>query len=161
VEASSATLNALRTLAMARDAGALTLIDGAQSVPRLPVDVRKLKCDFLAWSAHKMLGPTGIGALYIDDTRHAAFEPARVGGGMVDRVDARSHAWAAAPLRYEAGTPHIAGALGFGAAADFLLERTTPAEVYAQEKYLTDRLVDHLATIPRVRLWPARAPTRS
>jgi len=104
----------------ARAAGIPVLIDAAQSVAHLPVDVASLGCDFLAFSAHKMYGPTGIGALYARPERLEEMEPLLVGGGMVERVDDASSTWAPVPLRFEAGSPNLAGAIGFAAAADYL-----------------------------------------
>ncbi|MCO6458863.1 MAG: cysteine desulfurase [Pirellulaceae bacterium] len=147
-------------LARARAAGALTLVDAAQSVPRMPVDVGQLDCDFLVFSGHKMLGPTGIGGLYIRDELLDRLAPSRTGGGMVRGVGDTAQTWAPAPERFEAGTPHIAGAIGLGAAAEYLRRRAPLAEVERYERQLTSQLVTGLATIRRVRLWPREAPTR-
>ncbi len=104
----------------ARAQGIYTLIDAAQSVSHLPLDVDKLACDFLAFSAHKMYGPEGIGALYIDVKRMAEMSPLLMGGGIVESVDEQHIVLREAPYCFEAGSPNLSGALGFAAAADFL-----------------------------------------
>ncbi len=105
---------------LAHLAGARVLVDGAQSVPHIPVDVHALDVDFLAFSAHKMLGPTGIGALYGKQTLLDAMPPFLGGGDMIKRVMLRSFTTNELPHKFEAGTPAIAEAIGFGAAVDYL-----------------------------------------
>lgn len=105
---------------LAASAGIPVLVDAAQSVPHMPIDVASLGCDFLAFSAHKMYGPGGIGALFGKPERLAEMEPLLVGGGMVDLVADGRAVWAPVPARFEAGSPNLAGAVGFGAAADWL-----------------------------------------
>lgn len=107
-------------IAAAHQAGALTLVDGAQSVPHLPVDVRDLDADFLAFSAHKMVGPTGIGALYGKEALLNAMPPFMGGGDMIKKVTLRTFAANTLPHKFEAGTPAIAEGIGFGAAVDYL-----------------------------------------
>ena len=104
----------------AKRMGVLVHIDGAQMVPHVRVDVSKLGIDFLSFSAHKMLGPTGIGALYINEKFLDRLEPFFVGGGMIARVTLESSTFADPPEKFEAGTPNIAGAVGFAAAVDYL-----------------------------------------
>ena len=104
----------------AKRKGVLIHIDGAQMVPHVPVDVSKLGIDFLSFSAHKMLGPTGIGALYINEKFLERLEPFFVGGGMIARVTLENSTFADPPEKFEAGTPNIAGAVGFAAAVDYL-----------------------------------------
>jgi len=104
----------------AHQAGALVLLDGAQSVPHFPVNVQDLDVDFLAFSAHKMCGPTGIGALYGRDTLLQAMPPFLGGGDMIKKVHLRSFTPNDLPHKFEAGTPAIAEAIGFGAAVDYL-----------------------------------------
>jgi cysteine desulfurase/selenocysteine lyase len=106
--------------AQARGHAIPVLLDAAQSVGHLPVDVQALDCDFLAFSAHKMCGPTGIGALYARPERLEEMAPLLLGGGMVDRVDVAGSTWSPWPDKLEAGSPNLAGAVGFAAAADYL-----------------------------------------
>ena len=104
----------------ARAHGIPVLVDAAQSMAHIPVDVVELGCDFLAFSAHKMCGPTGIGALYAKPEHLDVMEPWLVGGGMVDEVGELRSNWAPHPAKFEAGSPNLAGAVGFAAAVDFL-----------------------------------------
>ena len=134
-------------LAQAKSAGAVTLVDGAQSVPHFPVDLSKLDADFYAFSAHKMVGPTGIGILY---GRHEMLEemPPFLGGGeMIKRVELRSFKANDLPHKFEAGTPAIAEAVGFGAAVDYL-SQIGMAEVEKQERILTGYALEKLSGIP-------------
>lgn len=115
------TINPAREIiSLAHQAGALTLVDGAQSVPHLPVDVQDLDCDFLAFSAHKMLGPTGIGVLYGKEALLEAMPPFLGGGDMIKKVQLRGFTPNDLPHKFEAGTSAIAEAIGFGAAVDYL-----------------------------------------
>lgn len=115
------TINPVKELcAKARSVGATVLIDGAQSVPHMPVDVQDLDCDFLAFSGHKMLGPTGIGVLYAKQNLQTQMEPFFTGGEMVLEVSYEKATWNDFPMRFEAGTPNIADAIGLGAAVDYL-----------------------------------------
>lgn len=116
-----ATINPAEELCRrARAVGALTVIDAAQSIGHMPVDVRALGCDFLSFSGHKMCGPTGIGVLYGRRALLELLAPTETGGGMVVSVDYDSAKWKPAPERFEAGTPNIAGAIGLAAACDYL-----------------------------------------
>ena len=118
---SMGTINPVKELAAkARASGAAILIDGAQSVPHQPVDVNDLDCDFLAFSGHKMLGPTGIGVLYVKRDVLEEMEPFLRGGEMVLEVWYDRATWNDLPMRFEAGTPNIADAIGLGAAIDYL-----------------------------------------
>lgn len=115
------TINPVKELgARARAVGAAFLVDGAQSVPHMPVDVQDIDCDFLAFSGHKMLGPTGIGALYARREVLERMEPFLVGGEMVLQVTYEDATWNDLPMRFEAGTPNVADAIGLGAAIDYL-----------------------------------------
>ena len=115
------TIHPVKDLAeMARSVGAAVLVDGAQSVPHMPVDVADLDCDFLAFSGHKMMGPTGIGALYVKRDVLEEMEPFLTGGEMVLEVSYERASWNALPMRFEAGTPNIADAVALGAAVDYL-----------------------------------------
>jgi cysteine desulfurase/selenocysteine lyase len=117
------TINPVKELtAKAKAVGAAVLVDGAQSVPHMPVDVQDLDCDFLAFSGHKMLGPTGIGALYVKRDILEQMEPFLRGGEMVLEVTYEKATWNDLPMRFEAGTPNIADAIALGAAIDYLNE---------------------------------------
>ena len=105
---------------MAHEAGALVLIDGAQAVPHVPVDVQAIGADFYAFSGHKMLGPTGSGALWARRELLEAMPPFLSGGDMIREVHLRRSEWNDIPWKFEAGTPDIAGAIGLGAAAEYL-----------------------------------------
>jgi len=107
-------------LAPARERGILTLLDGAQAIPHMPIDVRALSCDFYAFSGHKMCGPTGIGALYAREAVLAELPPWQGGGDMILTVSFSGTTFNELPYRFEAGTPNIAGAIGLGAAIDYL-----------------------------------------
>lgn len=107
-------------ISRAKAAGARVLIDGAQSAPHLPVDVKALGCDFFVCSGHKMCGPTGIGALIASEALLEAMPPFLGGGEMIDRVTIEGSTWADLPYKFEAGTPNIAGAVGWGAAIAYL-----------------------------------------
>ncbi len=104
----------------AHDAGALALVDGAQSVPHMPVNVVDMDCDFMAFSGHKMMGPTGIGALYVKRNVMEEMEPFLRGGEMVKQVWLEDATWNDLPMKFEAGTPNIADTIALGAAVDYL-----------------------------------------
>jgi cysteine desulfurase/selenocysteine lyase len=120
---------------LARAAGAMTIVDGAQSVPHRAVDLHRLGADALAFSAHKLLGPTGIGVLALSPRLAEQLSPVLPGGGTVDWVDEAGWVPRRVPYRFEAGTPHIAGAYGLRAAVDYL-ERLGMAEVAAHDESL-------------------------
>ena len=113
---------AKRLIDAAHRVGALALVDGAQSVSHMPVDVQELDCDFLAFSGHKMLGPTGIGVLYVRSEVMEQMEPFLRGGEMVLEVTYEYATWNDVPMKFEAGTPNIADAIALGTAADYLSE---------------------------------------
>ncbi len=113
-------LDAKRAADLAHAVGAKLLLDGCQAVPRMPVDVAALGCDFYAFSAHKLYGPTGIGALWGRAELLDAMPPWQGGGAMIDKVAFESTTYAPAPQRFEAGTPAIVEAIGFGAACDYV-----------------------------------------
>ncbi|MFS0837295.1 cysteine desulfurase [Paenibacillus sp. 1P03SA] len=116
-------LNPVKAIAeIAHRHGAKMMVDGAQSAPHLKVDVQDLDCDFFAFSGHKMCGPTGIGVLYGKKELLEAMEPIEFGGEMIDHVDLYDSTWKELPWKFEGGTPIIAGAIGLGAAIDFLEE---------------------------------------
>jgi cysteine desulfurase/selenocysteine lyase len=133
------TLDCARAADLAHRVGAKLLLDGCQAVPRLPVDVGALGCDFYAFSAHKLYGPTGIGALWARPEWLEAMPPWQGGGSMIDRVSFERTSYAPPPQRFEAGTPAIVEAIGFGAAVDYVsaigLER-----IHAHEAALVAQL---------------------
>jgi len=116
--------------------GALMLVDGAQSVPHMPVDVQALDCDFLAFSAHKMLGPTGVGVLYARRELLEEMPPFLTGGEMISKVTLDEATWNEVPAKFEAGTPNVADVIAFGAAVDYLTALGLPA-VREHEKEIT------------------------
>jgi cysteine desulfurase / selenocysteine lyase len=137
--------------ARARAAGVVTLVDGAQAVPQLPVDVAALGADFYAWTGHKALGPTGIGVLHGRAELLERIQPFLTGGDMIASVDFQETTWNELPYKFEAGTPPIAEAVGLGAAVDYLsglgMER-----VRAHERELTAYMLERLAAVPGVRV---------
>ena len=130
-----------------RERGAQMLVDGAQSVPHMPLGVDDLECDFLCFSGHKMLGPTGTGALWIRNEED--IEPLLAGGGMVDEVALQGYRRKKGFEGLEAGSPDVAGGIGLGAAADYLL-RQGMEDILAHEARLTKRLLQGLAEIKSV-----------
>ena len=134
---------------MAHQAGALALVDGAQSVPHFKVDVTDLDADFLAFSAHKMVGPTGIGALYGREAILQAMPPYMGGGDMIRKVFLRSFTPNELPYKYEAGTPAIAEAIGFGAAVHYL-NQVGIESIAEHEHRLTAYALERLEEIPGV-----------
>lgn len=147
------TINPVAGLArMAHEVGALCLVDGAQSVPHLPVDVQELDCDFLAFSAHKMLGPTGVGVLYARPALLESMPPFLGGGSMIREVTWEGSTWNDVPWKFEAGTPNIADVAAFGAAIDYL-ESLRMEHVRAHERELTAYALEAVASIPGVRLY--------
>jgi cysteine desulfurase/selenocysteine lyase len=137
--------------ALARGAGALLLVDGAQAAPRLPVDVRALGCDFYAFSGHKLYGPTGIGCLYGRRALLDAMPPWQGGGGMIAEVRFEKTTYAEVPQRFEAGTPDIAGAIGLGAAIDYLTDLGLEG-IARHEKELLAYGTELLSEIPGLRM---------
>jgi cysteine desulfurase/selenocysteine lyase len=136
------------------DHGALLLVDGAQSVPHMPVNVTGLGCDFFAFSGHKMLGPTGTGVLWM---KESCLEPFIVGGGMVEAVTESGYTAAEGYQKYEAGTPNIAGGIGLGAAVDFL-SGIGMEKIRCHEERLTARLVSGLRKVRGVHVYAAEPP---
>jgi len=137
---------------MAHEAGAITVVDAAQSVPHLKVDVQALGADFLAFSAHKMCGPTGIGALYGRSELLEAMPPFLGGGDMIKEVKLRSFRPNALPHKFEAGTPAIAEAVGFGAAVDYLT-KIGMEDIAAHEHEISEYALERLEEIPGVRVF--------
>ena len=158
VHASNAlgTINPVKELAAkARAVGAAVLVDGAQSVPHMPVDVQDLDCDFLAFSGHKMLGPTGVGALYVRREVLEQMEPYMTGGEMVLEVWLDRANWNDLPMRFEAGTPNIADAIGLGAAVDYL-EAVGMDNVRRHEMQVTEYALSRLGEIEELDIYGAR-----
>jgi cysteine desulfurase/selenocysteine lyase len=140
---------AAEIIRLAHAAGAIALVDGAQSLPHLPVDVQALDADFVAFSAHKMCGPTGIGVLYGRKNLLESMPPYQGGGDMIKRVQLRSFTPNEIPYKFEAGTPAIAEAVGFGAAIDYLSEIGMPA-IAAHEQQVIAYALERLEEIPGV-----------
>lgn len=138
-------------IASAHAVGALTLVDGAQSVPHFPVNVIDLDVDFLAFSAHKMCGPTGIGALYGKEAILAAMPPFMGGGDMIKKVYLRSFTANDLPYKFEAGTPAVAEAVGFGAAVDYL-SKLGMDHVAEYEHKLTAHALAYLGAQPGIKI---------
>ncbi len=135
----------------ARSVGALTLVDAAQSVGHLPIDVRELGCDFLAFSGHKMCGPTGIGALYGRADLLDSIPPWHGGGEMIVSVTLEKSAFKKAPHRFEAGTPNIAGAIGLASAIDYI-ERIGRPAIFEHDAHLAGYAVERLTELPGMRV---------
>jgi cysteine desulfurase/selenocysteine lyase len=143
---------AAEIIKLAHAAGAVTVVDAAQSVPHFKVDVQALDADFLAFSAHKMVGPTGIGVLYGKTALLEAMPPFLGGGDMIKEVKLRSFRPNDLPYKFEAGTPAIAEAVGFGAACDYLTAIGMDA-IAAHEHVITEYALERLEEIPGVRLF--------
>jgi cysteine desulfurase/selenocysteine lyase len=158
VSNSLGTINPVAEIAaLARDAGAVTVLDAAQSVPHMPVDVTRLGVDFAALSGHKMLGPSGIGALWGRRELLDAMPPFLTGGSMITRVSLEGTEWNEVPWRFEAGTPAIAEAIGLGAAVAYL-EGIGMSEVRAHERYLFEQAWAALGEIHGVRRMGPQSP---
>ncbi len=147
-----------RIIKIAHDYNALVLIDGAQSVPHMPIDVKKINCDFLTFSGHKMLGPTGIGALYVREEIIEELEPTISGGGTIQSVlwieneNKCIIKWAKAPEKFEAGTPNIAGAIGFAEAVRYL-EKIGMENVREHEKELVEYTLKKLKELNKTKIY--------
>lgn len=135
----------------AKDVGAITIIDAAQSIAHMPIDVRELDCDFLVFSGHKLFGPTGTGVLYGKRDRLKKLQPSIFGGDMVLDVDYGRAEWNGVPHRFEAGTPNIAGVLGLGTAIDFISD-VEFSDVVKYKIKLTDYLIEELSSIERLKI---------
>src|SRR5438132_7207565 len=147
------TINPVAALcAQAHAVGALTLVDAAQSVGHMPIDVRELGCDFLAFSGHKMCGPTGIGALYTRANILDSMPPWHGGGEMIVSVALEKSVFKKAPQRFEAGTPSIAGAIGLAAAIDYI-ERIGRPAIFEHDSQLARYAAERLAELPGTRIF--------
>jgi cysteine desulfurase/selenocysteine lyase len=150
---------AAEIIRLAHEAGAVTLVDGAQSVPHLKVDVQALDVDFLAFSAHKMCGPTGIGALYGKTELLEAMPPFLGGGDMIKEVKLRSFRPNTLPHKFEAGTPAIAESVGFGAAVDYLTSLGMDA-IAEHEHQITEYALERLEEVPGVKVFGPSAQNK-
>lgn len=156
VSNSLGTINpAAELCAAAQRHGAISVVDAAQSAGHLPLDVQALGCDFLAFSGHKMAGPTGIGVLYGRRARLDALEPFQGGGEMIASVQFEHSTWNKVPHKFEAGTPDIAGAVGLHVAMDYLDAVGRPA-LAAHDGELARSAYERLSPIPRLRLFGPR-----
>lgn len=147
------TINPIKEIAkIAHENGAIMVVDGAQSIPHMKVDVQDLDCDFLAFSGHKMCGPTGIGVLYGKKELLDKMEPVEFGGEMIDFVDLYDSTWKELPWKFEGGTPIIAGAIGLGAAIDFLQE-VGLEQILEHEHKLTAYAMEKMSTIDGITIY--------
>lgn len=156
-------VDARRVARVAREVGALLLLDGAQSVPHMPVSVRELECDFFAFSGHKMLSPSGIGALWGREELLEGIEPFLYGGDMISSVGYESGRmeprWNELPWKFEAGTPNIAGAVGLAEAVRYL-EKLGMENVRGHERELTEYALKRLSDVEGVELYGPRPEQR-
>jgi len=137
---------------IAHEHGAYVLVDAAQSVPHMKVDVQQIGCDFLAFSGHKMCAPTGSGALYIREELIDEVEPLCIGGGTIGDVGLDSYKLDESPRRFEAGTPDVAAAIGLGAAIEYL-QRIGMENIESHEKDLVRRMYEGLSELPKVEVY--------
>lgn len=152
------TVNPIAEIArLARERGALFVVDGAQGAAHLRVDVQELACDFYALSGHKMLGPMGVGALWGRRELFEELTPYQGGGEMIRTVGAQESTWAEVPHKFEAGTPNVAGAVGFAAAVDYLAA-LDPVEVMRHERELVAHAVEGLSRVEGVQVLGPSAP---
>jgi len=136
----------------AKRKGVLCLVDGAQSVPHMGIDVKELGCDFLVFSGHKMLGPSGIGVLFIKEDLYERMEPYLVGGSTIKEVHLDGYVPEDPPLCYEAGTPNIEGAIGLGNAIDYL-ENIQMENVYTHDKALTELAIERMKNMNNLEIY--------
>ena len=151
------TINPIHEMAqLAHDAGAVIVVDGAQSVPHLPVDVVDLDVDFLAFSGHKMCAPTGIGILYGKEALLEAMPPWMGGGDMIETVTLEGSTWNNLPYKFEAGTPNIADAIALGAAVDYLTE-IGMAQIHEHEREIIGYALERLEEVPGLTVYGPEA----
>ncbi|WP_391559432.1 cysteine desulfurase [Robertmurraya sp.] len=151
-------MNPIKEIAkIAHENGAVMVVDGAQAAPHMKIDVQDLDCDFLAFSGHKMCGPTGIGVLYGKKQHLEKMEPVETGGEMIDFVDLYESTWKELPWKFEAGTPIIAGAVGLGAAIDFL-EQIGLENIEAHEHKLAAYAMEKLSRIEGMTIYGPKDP---
>jgi cysteine desulfurase/selenocysteine lyase len=137
---------------MAKQYGARVLIDGAQSVSHLPINVQTIGCDFFVFSGHKIFGPTGIGALYVTEELHDVLPPWQGGGNMIKNVTFEKTTYSEAPAKFEAGTPNVADAVGLKAALDYV-SKIGLHNISANEHALTHDATEQLSQIPGLRIF--------
>jgi len=137
---------------IAHEHGAYVLLDGAQSVPHMKVDVQKIGCDFLAFSGHKMCAPTGSGVLYLREEVSEDVEPLCIGGGTIGEVGTDYYKLDKSPRRFEAGTPDVAAVIGLGAAVDYL-QKIGMNNIENHEKVLVKRMYEGLSALPKVEVY--------
>ncbi|MET3576364.1 cysteine desulfurase [Bhargavaea ullalensis] len=156
------TMNPVKEIAaVAHENGAVMVVDAAQAAPHMKVDVRDIDCDFLAFSGHKMCGPTGIGVLYGKKELLEKMEPVEFGGEMIDFVNLYESTWKELPWKFEGGTPIIAGAIGLGAAIDFLQEIGLD-EIERHEHQLAAYAMERMSKIEGLTIYgPADAQKRA
>lgn len=146
------TLNPIKEMVrLAHEAGAIVIVDGCQSVPHMPVDVQDLDADFFAFSGHKMLGPSGIGILFGKRKILETMQPFLGGGDMIKEVTKEGATWNDLPYKFEAGTPNVAGAIGLGAAVDYL-RRVGMENIWAHEQDMAKYVLEKLRAIDGVRI---------
>jgi cysteine desulfurase/selenocysteine lyase len=153
-------INPVKELAqIAHENGAVMVVDGAQAAPHIKIDVKDLDCDFYAFSGHKMCGPTGIGVLYGKKELLETMEPIEFGGEMIDFVDLYDSTWKELPWKFEGGTPIIAGAIGLGAAIDFL-EEVGLQHIEAHEHKLAAYALEKMSTIEGITIYGPKDPSK-
>lgn len=152
------TVNPVKEMAqLAHQHQAIMVVDGAQAVAHMPVDVQELDCDFYCFSGHKMCGPTGIGVLYGKQALLEKMEPVAFGGEMIDFVDLYESTWTELPWKFEAGTPNIAGAIGLGAAIDYL-EKIGMQTIHEYEQAIVAELLPKLQRIDGLTIYGPQNP---
>ncbi len=137
---------------LAKDKGALSIIDAAQSMPHMKVDVQAIGCDFLVFSGHKMCGPTGVGVLFGKKDLLEKLPPSTFGGGMINKVTYETTTWADNPQKFEAGTPNIAGVIGLAAAITYL-QKIGMENITTWEKELTEYALEKIRALPNIKLY--------
>ncbi len=142
---------------MAHETGALAIIDGAQSVPHMPINVKEIDCDFMVFSGHKMLGPMGIGVLYAKKEILEEMDPFLTGGEMIKEVDFYESTWNELPWKYEAGTPNVEGGIGLGEAIKYL-ENIGMDRIREHEKKLVKEALEILSEIKGLQIYGPREP---
>jgi cysteine desulfurase / selenocysteine lyase len=153
-------INPIKEIAkIAHENGAIMVVDGAQSAPHMKIDVQDLDCDFLAFSGHKMCAPTGIGVLYGKKSLLEKMEPIEFGGEMIDFVELYDSTWKELPWKFEGGTPIIAGAIGLGAAIDFL-EQIGLEHIAEHEHKLAAYAMEKMSTIEGITIFGPKDPEK-